>query len=147
MSISASIDFRFYSKNITITPLILIDILISNGWVILDYDSKWYLPIGDVDNFDWQSSKTITDDEIMEICKIKFKNQEIIGLSLTWLDTDTGGSCLFYPNGEFSFLLDINRLESESSFITDFDWYLSKIVPILRKNDIYIESVKCDHII
>ncbi|MDO4230468.1 MAG: hypothetical protein Q4C98_11690 [Capnocytophaga sp.] len=67
----------------------------SNGWSLLGCGGKSYLPIGDIDDFDWQYSKSITDDEIMDICTIKFKNKEIIGLGLTWLDTNIGGNFLF----------------------------------------------------
>lgn len=69
MSISASIDLKLYSKIINFTTIELINILISNGWNILDYCSKTYLPIGDTGEFNWQSSSAITDNEIIEICQ------------------------------------------------------------------------------
>lgn len=145
MSISASIDFSFYSSQIKIIPLRLIAILIENGWVISDGYSKMYLPIGDVDDFDWQCSKTISDEEIMQICEQKFHHKEIIGLSLTWLNTAVGGDFLFYPNGKISFLLNINRIENNLTKLTDFQWYLEKTVPLFIKNNINIESVACYH--
>ncbi len=147
MSISASIDFNFYSSSIEITPLLLINILMSNGWSLLYCGGKSYLPIGDIDDFDWQHSKSITDEEIIKICAIKFKNKEIIGLGLTWLDTNIGGDFLFYPEGGVSFLLNINRIENTSTTLTDFNWYLEKIVPFIIKNNIHIESVRCYHLI
>lgn len=147
MSVSASIDFNFYSNSINITPLLLITILISNGWALSDCGGKSYLPIGDIDDFDWQYSKSITDDEIIQICAIKFENQEIIGLGLTWLDSNIGGDFLFYPNGDLSFLLNIGRIENPSTALTDFNWYLEKIVPFFIKNQINIASVQCYHII
>lgn len=147
MSVSASIDFNFYSSNVDITPLLLISILLSNGWSLLDCGGKSYLPIGDIDNFDWQHSKSITDDEIMEICAIKFKNKEVIGLGLTWLDTNIGGDFLLYPEGGLSFLLNIERIENISTTLTDFNWYLEKIIPTLIENDIYVERMKCSHTI
>lgn len=48
MSISASMDFNFYSSGVEITPLLLINILISNGWSLLGCGGKAYLPIGDI---------------------------------------------------------------------------------------------------
>lgn len=147
MSISASIDFNFYSSSVEITPLLLINILISNGWSLLDCGGKSYLPIGDIDDFDWQYSKSITDNEIMEICTIKFNNQETIGLVLSWLDNNIGGEFFFYPNGNLSFSLSMERMENKLTGLTDFNWYLEKIVPALIKNSINIESVKCYHII
>lgn len=42
MSISASIDFNFYSSSVEITPLLLINILISNGWSLLNFGGKAY---------------------------------------------------------------------------------------------------------
>ena len=147
MPISASIDFNLYSSSVEITPLLLINILMSNGWSLLDCGGKSYLPIGDIDDFDWQYSKSITDDEIMDICTIKFKNNEIIGLGLTWLDTNIGGNFLFYPEGGLSFLLNIKRIENSSTTLTDFNWYLEKIVPVLIRNHIKVERVECSHMI
>ena len=45
MSVSASIDFNFYSSSVEIIPLLLINILITNGWSLLGCDGKSYLPI------------------------------------------------------------------------------------------------------
>ncbi|MCG7412966.1 hypothetical protein, partial [Moraxella nonliquefaciens] len=145
MSISASIDLKLYSKIINFTTIELINILISNGWNILDYCSKTYLPIGDTGEFNWQSSSAITDNEIIEICQKKFINQEVIGLVLTWLDTNIGGEILFYPDGNISMILNLNRIKNQSTDLTDFDWYLSKIIPCLNKHYIEVYSVICEH--
>lgn len=147
MSISASIGFNFYSSSVEITPLLLINILISNGWSLLDCGRKSYLPIGDIDDFDWQYSNSISDEEVIKICAIKFKNKEIIGLGLTWLDTNIGGDFLFYPEGGLSFLLNVERIENSSTALTDFNWYLEKIVPVLLKNDIHVDRVECSHMV
>lgn len=83
----------------------------------------------------------------MDICTIKFKNKEIIGLELTWLDTNIGGNFLFYPEGGLSFLLNIKRIESLLTALTDFNWYLEKIVPVLIRNHIKLERVECSRMI
>lgn len=115
--------------------------------MILDGGYKGYLPVGDIDDFNWQRSKIVSDQEIIKICEKKFHDEEIIGLSLTWLDTNIGGDFLFFPDGKISFLLNINRIENHATNLTDFQWYLEKTVPIFIRNNINIESVTCDHMI
>ncbi|OOR89792.1 hypothetical protein B0181_06110 [Moraxella caviae] len=119
----------------------------TNGWMVLDGEYKCYLPLGDVDNFDWQRSKIINDKELIEICERKFYNKEIVGLVVTWKDTNIGGELLFFLDGRVSFLLTINRIENAATKLTDFQWYLEKIIPAFLNNDIYIESIECSHMI
>lgn len=145
MSSTSSIELELFSDR-KFDTIFLITILTNNGWRISDGGSKIYLPIGDIDDFDWQRSNCITDDEVIEICAIKFKNKEIIGLVLTWLDTNIGGEFLFYPDGSLSILLSINRIKNHFSNMTYFDWYLEKIIPILLKNNIYLGKVECVYI-
>ena len=61
-------------------------------------------------------------------------------MALTWRDSEIGGEFLIYPDGLILISLSINRKTSNEGF-TDVNWYLSKILPPLRKS-FTIESIK-----
>ena len=63
-----------------------------------------------------------------------------MGVSLSWLDTNVGGEFLIDQDLMISISLSNNR-QINSYGMTDFDWYLSKIIPIFKKEKINIESI------
>lgn len=144
MAVSASLDLCFFSND-EISPICLVNTLLRNGWKLSVYGEKWYLPVGDVEEFDWQISDSISDKEIIGICNKKLEAKEIIGLFLTWMDTNVGGSFLFYPIKDMSISLDINRVEKIQYKTTDFDWYLCKIIPTFILEGLKLESVCFQH--
>ncbi|WP_160117930.1 hypothetical protein, partial [Lacrimispora sphenoides] len=84
----------------------------------------------DDDDFDWQENQ-INKDAFAEIVEQKEQAGEIIGVGLTWGNTDIGVILLIYTNYQLSFSLTINRKKLQSN-ITDFNWYLEKILPCLE---------------
>lgn len=138
MSVSATLDIELFEGNIDSVEII--ECLLRNGWRIEDNGNKVYLPINDDDMFNWQSENIITDYEVIEILRKKNSINEVLGVSLSWLDTNIGGEFLVRQDLSISMSLSNNR-QLNSYGVTDFDWYLSKIVPILNKRELNIESI------
>lgn len=137
MSVSASIEIEFGGIDIIKT----IRALLNNGWTFDDNGHQNYLPIGDNDRWDW-CWESLTDEELLHILKKKQELGEIIGVGITWLDTARGGELIFEKNKLLIFNLSNNRLVGESS-ITDFDWYLRKIIGVFDQNEMEVKSIKC----
>jgi hypothetical protein len=147
MSVQASLDLNFQDYDKAITPINLITLLLNNGWSLNDNGRISYLPIGDNYDFDWIISSQISKDELMMMLEEKEKRNELIGIVLTWKNTNIGGSILFYPSDKISFVFNINRriLHGLDNFkMTDFNWYLSRILPIFNKNNIPLKSFVID---
>jgi len=146
MSISASIDFKILNNNVKCIQIV--NLFLKYGWTLNDCGCITYLPVGDKDDFDWISEK-ITCDEIFKIIELKEVEKEIIGIVITWKNTEIGGSCLFFENGLFSFCLNVNRKIIKSSLVrrTDVSWYLTRILPVFELENIQIETIKFEEII
>ncbi|WP_201586081.1 hypothetical protein [Psychrobacter jeotgali] len=138
MSVSASIDISLSEENID--PVTVFRYLLNHGWRIEDNGNKVFLPLHDDDMFDWQSSTDIEDCEIFNILIRKNNFKETLGVSLSWLDTNVGGEFLIDQDLMISISLSNNR-QINSYGMTDFDWYLSKIIPVFKKEKINIESI------
>lgn len=142
MSVSASIDINLVQYQQRVSLLKVIQYLLEYGWS-LDYDGKIsFLPIGDDDKFNWQS-ESMSIESFFHILMKKEKNNEIIGVAMTWSNTGIGGDFLLSKDGKLSVNLSINRklIESDSSMkITDINWYLVKLLPIFNHKDIQVES-------
>lgn len=142
MSISASIDIQL--SNERITPIDIVSILINNGWTINDNGEKVFLPLNDDGMYDWHSERDITDNEVINILKLKDKAKESLGISLTWLNTNIGGE--FVINHDLLIIITLSNNRQVNGYnVTDFDWYLSKLVPLFQKENIYIELISFSH--
>ncbi len=140
MSIMASIDFKLSKEGLT--PVDIILGLMRHGWKMYDYGYKMYLPINDDDMFDWQRTK-ISDNEILEILKKKEELGELLGVFLSWQDTNIGGDFLIYQDCFVSIILNCGRQTNKDNS-TNFDWYLPKLIPIFEAENIVIKSVYCE---
>ncbi len=137
MSVSASIEIEFVGIDIIKT----IQSLLNNGWTFDDNGHKSYLPIGDNDEWDW-SWDLLTNEQLLNILKKKLELGEVIGVGITWSDTERGGELIFENDKSLILNLSNNRLVGESS-ITDFDWYLRKIINVFDQDKIEVQSIKC----
>lgn len=147
MSISASISIQLGKKgNEKIHAKELINTLVSDKWELQNDGKISYLPLGDDDDFDWQDDE-ITIKELLDIIDKKEKLGEIVGVSMLWDTTDIGVQLLIRSELELSFLLNVNRktlISSDSKNLTDVNWYLERIILVLKKNNYTIESFTFD---
>ena len=143
MSHAAGINIPISSSTKSI--LELIEVLVNNGWSVKDHSHISYLPLGDEDAFTWQHVAIAAWPKIVETLKQKEKNRELIGLVMTWKDTNIGGEFLFFPAGQLiavSWSVNRKALKHCADF-TDHSWYLTRILTPLLKAYIVIESVQC----
>ncbi|WP_145326110.1 hypothetical protein [Paenibacillus xylanexedens] len=129
MSVSASIEISLSKQ---ISRMTILRKLEEFGWSYNDQGKVTFLPIGDEDDFNWQR-KCIPTDELLKILAIKDNQGELIGVAMTWKDTNIGGTFLIKKNGTILMSPDINRkvLDVESyNKVTDINWYTTKLVPV-----------------
>ncbi|MFC9711764.1 hypothetical protein ACFTRD_26835 [Paenibacillus sp. NPDC056933] len=129
MSVSSTIEI-FLSKQIS--GITILSKLEKYGWSYNDHGHATFLPVGDDDDYGWQHV-SIPKEELLKILSTKEKQRELIGVAMTWKDTNRGGTFLIRENGTFLMSPDINRkvVEVESySNITDINWYMTKLIPV-----------------
>jgi hypothetical protein len=137
MSISASIDIDLKQKsNQNISTTNILDVLLTNGWTILHDGTISYIPLGDKECSDWQINSLISFSDLRNLIIEKEKAHEVNGLILTWENTKSGGIFLFGDNNNsLSFIINLTRKVlklQDGCEITDFLWYLEKILPPLN---------------
>ncbi len=140
MSASASINIKFNCEQETIH---IIKKLLDFGWTINDNEKTTYLPLGDNDDFNWTSCN-LNFNQLVNIINQKITHNELVGVVITWGDTNVGGSLLFWDKTSFSLNLNVNRMlvecQNNSSF-TNVNWYIEKILPALNKEKIIVQNV------
>ncbi|MBP2633658.1 MAG: hypothetical protein H6Q70_4286 [Firmicutes bacterium] len=143
MSVSASLDIKLIQRQThELFSVKIIEKLLDYGWNFKNEGVVSFLPVGDKNNFDWQSND-ISLESLINILENKEKAHEIIGIVMTWKDTGIGGEFLIIENQKISINLSINRRfigdDITNLKITDVNWYLSKLLPAFRCEDILLE--------
>jgi hypothetical protein len=147
MSIVASIEISLVEdKTRSISAVNVINVLKNFGWSLVHDNHTSYLPIGDKDDFDWQSEKNMDFLLLAKIIVQKEAAGELIGLILTWQTSDIGIVFLFYMDKTISISASINRQTialANNYAITDFQWYLEKL--LLPLNEAFgVEYFSCE---
>lgn len=144
MSVSASIDIQLGKvSNEKISALQVINTFITNKWRIQNDNNISYLPLGDEDSFEWQSDD-ISVEQLINIVEKKESHGEIIGILMFWDSTEIGVELLIRSELELSFNLSINRKLIGNTENTDINWYIEKIVVLLKENNYIIEYFSFD---
>lgn len=113
--------------------------LLAAGWDPNDHGILRYLPIGDDDDFDWNSTPICDLSSVMAEVEAKVKNGEMVGIVLMFENTLVGGEWLFFPNGDVTFSPSVNRRVVDGH--SDVEWYLHRILPALARSEaIKVES-------
>lgn len=150
MSLSASINIQIVSsQNKVISSIEIIKNLMANGWTLNDNGKTSYLPIGDDDDYNW-ILENIDSEKLLDIFSEKEKRNEIIGVSLTWKDTNIGGMLLIFAEGELSLNLTINKKYISNNFdlkIIDVNWYLEKLIPGLNRKSLKLISFSFEQVL
>lgn len=142
MSVEASISVRYsisWKNDLYATQLI--QILLLEGWTFGDDEGSSYLPLGETEGFDWIIQEKISSDLLMNILIEKEKRHEIIGVVMTWQDTNIGGSFIFREEHKLSILLNVNKKiipNGKITKLTDVNWYFSHLIPIFEENNIEV---------
>ena len=143
MAKSGDLKLIINHNNNSINAFDLLEKFMSSGWTLNYYGKISYLPLGDTD-FDWHYASMDEKYKIIDILKNKINNQELVGIVITWNDTNIGINALFYPFlDKLIFNIDINRKTISSLDITDFTWYIEKLIPVILKAGLSIEVLEC----
>lgn len=152
MTFSGFFDFRIVragGKKV-VTPIEAIGFLMDEGWSFCRNGYVRYLPIGDQDNTTW-TREILTMDSLLKIVAEKESQAELIGVAMTWQDTDIGGELLMSGELEtkekkihspikFSVAAHRNKFLSKEDYpITDVNWYLERLLLAFDRDDVYVE--------
>lgn len=148
MSISASIDICLSerSRAVLSVPDLLED-FVSEGWDYVDRIGEvTILPLGDNDESSWLSA-TINRDDLFNILKKNQELKEIIGIELLRVDSHIECDLLIYNTNEIALSLSIARKKIDvkgNIDITDFSWYLERVLPVFKNSGLQVERINCD---
>ncbi len=131
-----------YNKD-SICALDVLKKLLGKGWNLNYNSTVSYLPLKDED-FNWCFDNIKDENKVFHIIHEKVQNQELVGITLMWENTDIGVNALFYPSlSEISFSTEINRKLIENLDITDYTWYIEKLIPCILILGLSIEVMEC----
>lgn len=152
MSTSASFDFRviWAGSRELVEPVEIVKKLAEGGWSFIFNGCANYLPIGDVEeSFNWTNQK-INFNELLEILIKKQERKELVGVFMTWEDTDIGGDLLMWGASQaktrmtyepIGFSASSNRQIFNQDYPrTNVNWYLERLLPIFDTTDTLLES-------
>lgn len=131
MSTSITLDIIFGEK---VSPRVsIVKKLMNAGWVIRHNNQITFLPINDMDFYNW-TSRDIEEQSFFEIVERKEILNEPIGIELYWKDTDVGIVLLIINSTKISFNISINRKYLFADIkILDFNWYAERLIPCFSK--------------
>ena len=113
------------------------------GWYIYNPQGKVeYLPIGDDDEYDWQSDE-ISESELYDIISKKIARKEQIGINLFYCNGTEGISLMAYNTSQIMLSITINRKIVKGKY-TDMAWYLENIIYRLLNIDVRLLSYKIE---
>ncbi len=128
MSLSATIDIHFA---LPVQAVQVVQLFDQHGWTWRDTAGQvFYLPLHDVDEYSWQL-QPFTDEDLFSLIGLKQQAGEVVGLSMYWQDSGVGADFVFFAPDQLSLHLMINRQQLPNSRMTDFSWYLPRILPVL----------------
>lgn len=128
MSVAASINIHFTHP---VQPVQVVQLFARHGWTWCDAAGQvFYLPLHDVDTYDWQL-QAISDISLFAMLELKQQAGEVVGLSMYWQNSDIGADFVFFAPDQLSLCLAINRQQLPNSRLTDYDWYIPRLLPVL----------------
>lgn len=147
MGLSIGIDIKLYIKNNisnqNITQTDILKIFKKSQWKFADAQGQQtYLPLHDDESYDWNYGN-FGDKYLFDIFELKEIAKEIIGVRLFWENSDLGIDLLISPDLTMTFSIERGNRPVTHYGITDFDWFLSRIIPLFNETDfIGIEYVE-----
>ncbi|WP_042202650.1 hypothetical protein [Paenibacillus camerounensis] len=151
MSISAWIDIYLSEQSgAKLSALDLMKQFAKEGWDYADRNGEvTFLPLGDGDHFNWQS-EAVDSDCILNIIELKQAQQEMVGIQLLLRDSEIRCDMLMFNTTRIGFSLSIARKSIGIQVgidMTDFSWYLKRILPVFKNAGLQVERVQCEQIV
>ena len=150
MGLSISINMKLYVKNNTtsknITQIDILKIFKKSQWKFADTQGQQtYLPLHDNESYDWNYGN-FDDKYLFNIFELKEIAKELIGVRLFWENSDLGIDLLLSPDLTMIFSIERGNRPVTHYGVTDFDWFLSRIIPLFNETDFigieYIEFME-----
>ena len=142
MSVSASLDIRFAKE---MSAANVVKKLLNSGWRLQDEEgNSMYLPLADRGRYDWQIA-AISPEELLKMIRKQEKNDDTVGLSMSWQDSQIGGEFLFLKPQELFVVLSMNRQVITGTRLTDMSWYVERIVLPLEQAGVRMAGFSCQH--
>lgn len=134
-----TLDCSNYSENI----LEVLKIFQQIGWRIYNPQGKVeYLPVGDVDEYDWQCDEK-SESELYDIISKKITSKEQIGINLFYCNGAEGISLMACNTSQIILSITINRKTIKGKY-TDMAWYLQNIIYKFLDIDLRLLSYKIE---
>ena len=135
---NAYIDLELLAKrDQTLLADSILTFLVKHGWTFFVSAEAMFLPIGDGDMYDWQSTSKMSESELLDLATKKASLHERVGVSLYWKDSGVGGEAVIERPNSLSFSLSSNR-RVVFGRIPDVNWYLERLLPCFCDNGITI---------
>ena len=148
MSRSSWLEITYSSTNTT--PYQLLTILLDAGWNLNDFGDITFIPLGEVECFEWERLpyNAANMGVVLALLQAKEQAQEPLGVALQWQDTHCGGLGFFRHDGTIAFSASINRRTIPDLMdVTDVHWYLYNLLKPLMDYGITIEYIEwTDHV-
>jgi hypothetical protein len=120
----------------------LLNLLLEAGWRPGFQGNISFLPVGDNQDYDWQSKPSTEWQDVYSILVEKVRGGEQIGIDLTWEETNIGGTFHFELDEDRKIIWTVwyaNRpLLANCEWLTDHSWFKERIVPTFLKAGIEI---------
>ena len=142
MSVDAGIYATLLRPSEGADHLHIVSSLIEAGWKINDCGRIVYLPRGDAGRFEWRSAPSEHLDDIWRELKDKATAGELLGITLTWEQSEIGGQFLVEADWHITLSATINRVTLPGTRITDVSWYVMRLAAAMARANIYMESLK-----
>ena len=152
MSVTALISVSLSrEKKINIPGSIILPTLITAGWSIFTTNGMiGHLPAEINNDYEWKYTP-LNLESVIDIFKEKESRKETTGIRLFWQNSSIGGRfSFFYNDTTCTFLTSIDSDRQLVALapdytITDFQWYLKKILPPLN-DDFCVELFQCQEL-
>jgi hypothetical protein len=130
-----------YQRKKKIDIVAAIEALCFYGWDLIEGTTIGYLPLGDKDDFNWKYVPLELKAKVLEELRKKQLANEIIGITISYKNTEAGANLLFLPE-ENQISLSLADETKLPNGINDFELYEQKLLPWIFGEKIKFDSIK-----
>lgn len=142
--------FFFFDRDIDFMSLL--QALVDTGWNFNSHGKIVYLP-GDIEDIDWMDADLDNLPQVFKELRGSAESGDGGEIIMVWQDTMSGGSLHFGPKfgrNRISFSISRNRklLHGHSEFygVTDFSWYIERLIPAFKNINLNVREVKIGYL-
>ena len=136
--------FEFACNNYSDKIIDIIDLFSQIGWNHIDFDGMTeYIPLGDKDDYDWQTLK-MPYDALKKMITTKQLNKERVGVILYEHEYKRAVTFLAENTKTITLNIDVYRksLNGNADNFLDANWYIQNIFQRLSNKGVVIDNIK-----